>query len=150
MLRVPVEGAPAYHRGRALHVLTGAGERKRHDDDIKRITGHRNCRDRWGSPTQPESPKSRHARLRRMALPCGPGRHFPPIRRLGYRRSEPQFVANFLRKSRLTLAGNLASHRIAIILPLLPYSKGTLPNARFAQFSLVAGVRAVAKCPSAG
>jgi len=41
-----VESAPAEHRGRALHALIGVGEWKWHNDDLERITGHRNSRDR--------------------------------------------------------------------------------------------------------
>src|ERR1035437_9468757 len=37
---------------------------------------------------------------------------------------DPQFVADFLGKSGLALAGYLAGHRITIILSLLPYGKG--------------------------
>src|ERR1035437_2011893 len=37
---------------------------------------------------------------------------------------DPQFVADFLGKSGLALAGKLAGRRITIILSLLPYGKG--------------------------
>src|ERR1035437_2240310 len=48
---------------------------KRHDDDLKRITGHRNSRDRPPSPTKLKSANSPDARYDRRALPCGPEPH---------------------------------------------------------------------------
>src|ERR1019366_4168026 len=53
-----VESASAQYRGRALHTLSGAGEWERHDDDLKRITGRRNSRDRGPSPIPLQWPKS--------------------------------------------------------------------------------------------
>src|ERR1039458_4402979 len=70
--------------GRALGALIGVGERKRHDHDlkgIKGITGHRNSRDRWRSPTQRESGKSPEARQGRMAPPCAAEPNSLPVRR---------------------------------------------------------------------